>query len=172
MKSEEWQLFCRKNGIFPLDRCLFWLFSFTFAPRMTNGGDGAMIRLLSFFLIGLSWFGVCQAETTDQERLAEQLPQQKNGIAWTVRPSDERRDQAMLSDARMWYRVCNTRPQRLAPTYGAGHGKPHGKPSLAIRQKVKSLKTMYDRRRKADSLPLRLVASCDYYVIALRHILR
>lgn len=139
---------------------------------MTQRCGEIMKRLLTSLLIWLAWFGVCQATTNGAERLTEQPSKDKKDIAWTVRPSDERRDQAMLSDTRIWYRLCHTRPQRLAPVYGVGHGKPHGKPSLAIRQKVKPLKAFHDRRRKAESLPLRLVASCDYYVIALRHILR
>lgn len=147
-------------------------FYYIFALPMKDGCEEMMRRLQSFFLIWLFSVAVCQAHTAEDKCLTSQQSKQRKERAWMVKPSDERRDQAMLTDARMWYRLFNTRPQRLSSANGTSPGKPHGKLSFAIRHQSKPLKAFHDKRRKAGTLPLRLAASSDYYVIALRHIIR
>lgn len=87
---------------------------------------------------------------------------------------DHRQQQeAILSDASNSYRVCNTRPQRLLPSQGAKQERTSGKqPCILHYQKHQSLKRTYGRRERKETAPFCFVASRDYYIIALRRILR
>ena len=82
--------------------------------------------------------------------------------------------EATLSDASQLYRICSSRPQRVLPTQGAKTERTVTPfESFAIRQHhVKPLYSYYDRRCRRETVPFCLSASCDYYVIALRHIIR
>jgi len=77
---------------------------------------------------------------------------------------------AILSDASHVYRVCNTRPSRLLPT--SFLRTPHSIGRLFLTHYLKnSLKFPKDNRRFSLSLFPLSFASCQYYVIALRHLL-
>ena len=84
------------------------------------------------------------------------------------------RMEATLTDATQIYRICNSRPQRVVPTQGSKTERtvtPFG--SFVIRQHiVKPLNSYYDSRCRLETAPFCMSASCDYYVIALRHIIR
>jgi hypothetical protein len=89
-------------------------------------------------------------------------------------PQHQHHQEATLSDASQLYRICSSRPQRILPTQGSKTERtvtPFG--SLAIRQHiVKPLYSHYDSRCRLETAPFCMSASCDYYVIALRHIIR
>ena len=85
----------------------------------------------------------------------------------------EQPHEATLTDASELYRICSSRPQRVLPTQG-----PRSKRTLTpsfnvVRQRIiTQLHSYYDSRCRLESSPFCLSASCDYYVIALRHIIR
>ena len=80
---------------------------------------------------------------------------------------------AMLSDASQLYRICSSRPQRILSTQGSRGERTITPHSNLVRQYlVKPLHSYFDSRCRLESAPYSLSASCDYYVIALRHILR
>jgi len=89
-------------------------------------------------------------------------------------PQHHHHQEATLTDASQIYRICSSRPQRVLPTQGAKTERtitPFG--SIAIRQHiVKPLHSYYDSRCRRETASFCLSASCDYYVIALRHIIR
>ena len=89
-------------------------------------------------------------------------------------PLHQHHQEATLTDASQIYRICSSRPQRILPTQGSKTERsitPFG--GLAIRQHiVKPLNSYYDSRCRLETAPFCLSASCDYYVIALRHIIR
>lgn len=89
-------------------------------------------------------------------------------------PQHQHHQDATLTDASQIYRICSSRPQRILPTQGAKTERsvtPFG--SLAFRHhNVKPLYSYYDSRCRQETAPFCLSASCDYYVIALRHIIR
>jgi len=89
-------------------------------------------------------------------------------------PQHEHHQEATLTDASQIYRICSSRPQRILPTQGSKTERtitPHG--SFAIRRhKVKPLYSYYDSRCRLETAPFCMSASSDYYVIALRHIIR
>ena len=89
-------------------------------------------------------------------------------------PLQQHHHEATLTDASQIYRVCSSRPQRILPSQGSKTGRtitPFG--NLALRQHiVKHLYTYYDSRCRQETAPFCMSASCDYYVIALRHIIR
>lgn len=89
-------------------------------------------------------------------------------------PLQQHHHEATLTDASQIYRVCSSRPQRILPSQGSKTGRtitPFG--SFANRQhQVTPLYSYYDSRCRLETAPFCLSASCDYYVIALRHIIR
>jgi hypothetical protein len=89
-------------------------------------------------------------------------------------PQHQHHQEATLTDASQIYRICSSRPQRVLPTQGAKTERtvtPFG--SFANRQhQVTPLYSYYDSRCRLETAPFCLSASCDYYVIALRHIIR
>ena len=89
-------------------------------------------------------------------------------------PQHQHHQEATLTDASQLYRICSSRPQRILPTQGSKSERtitPFG--NLAIRHhNVKPLYSHYDSRCRLETAPFCMSASCDYYVIALRHIIR
>jgi len=89
-------------------------------------------------------------------------------------PQHQHHQEATLTDASQIYRICSSRPQRVLPTQGSKTERtvtPFG--NIALRQHiVKPLYSYYDSRCRLETAPFCLSASCDYYVIALRHIIR
>jgi len=89
-------------------------------------------------------------------------------------PQQERHQEATLTNASQIYRICSSRPQRILPTQGSKTERtitPYG--GFVIRQhNVKSLYSYYDSRCRMEMAPFCMSASSDYYVIALRHIIR
>ena len=89
-------------------------------------------------------------------------------------PLQQHHHEATLTDASQLYRVCSSRPQRILPSQGSKTGRtitPFG--NFAVRQHiVKHFYTYYDSRCRQETSPFCMSASCDYYVIALRHIIR
>ena len=89
-------------------------------------------------------------------------------------PQHRHHQEATLTDASQIYRICSSRPQRVLPTQGAKTERtitPFG--SFANRQHiVKPLYSYYDSRCRRETAPFCMSASCDYYVIALRHFIR
>ena len=89
-------------------------------------------------------------------------------------PQHYHHQEATLTDASQIYRICSSRPQRILPTHGSKTERtitPFGR--FAQRQHiVKPLYSYHDSRCRLETAPFCLSASCDYYVIALRHIIR
>lgn len=90
-----------------------------------------------------------------------------------IHPQKKHHHEATLTDANQLYRICSSRPQRLTPTQGAKTERTtHLYNDFARRHIVKSFNTLYDSRRRQETAPFCLSVSRDYYVIALRHIIR
>lgn len=105
---------------------------------------------------------------------AVQLPleQQHQPSAAVVTPHNPHHHEATLTDASSLYRICTTRPQRVIPTHGSNSERSTGSCCSARRHVVKPLHFLHDSRRRLETAPYCLSASCKYYVIALRHIIR
>ena len=90
-----------------------------------------------------------------------------------VKSQDRQHREATLTDAARLYRVCSSRPQRIMPTHGSKNERTVSPCSGLVRRRItKFLHTPYDGRRRLETAPFCLSASRDYYVIALRHIIR
>ena len=89
-------------------------------------------------------------------------------------PLQKHHHEATLTDATQLYRVCSSRPQRILPSQGSKTERtitPFS--NFALRQHiVKNFNSYYDVRCRKETAPFCMSASCDYYVIALRHIIR
>ena len=89
-----------------------------------------------------------------------------------VTPQRQQHREATLTDATQLYRICSSRPQRILPTQGSRSIRTLTPTFNLVRQHiVKPLHSYYDSRCRLESAPFCLSASCDYYVIALRHII-
>lgn len=90
-----------------------------------------------------------------------------------VTPLQRHHHEATLTDASQIYRICSSRPQRIMPTQGAKTERTITPCSSQARQQhVKPLHSFFDSRYRRETAPFCLSASRDYYVIALRHIIR
>ncbi len=107
-----------------------------------------------------------------QEKGYTQDSIQQQRDATVVFPQDTRHHEATLTDATNLYRVCSSRPQRILPTHGSKTERIANSCGFVRRHIVKPLQTYYDSRRRLETAPFCLSASCLYYVIALRHIIR
>ena len=102
----------------------------------------------------------------------QKLESVERTAAMVMTPQDSRHHEATLTDATSLYRVCSSRPQRLLPTHGSKTERT-ANPSIFVRRHiVKPLQFLHDSRRRLETAPFCLPASCLYYVIALRHIIR
>lgn len=100
---------------------------------------------------------------------AEGLRQQSASV---VVPKHQHHQEAILTDALQLYRICSSRPQRVISSQGSRtENTPFGW-FARLKHHVKPLYSFYDSRSRGETAPFCMSASCEYYVIALRHILR
>ena len=137
---------------------------------------GRMKRKLSFIWLLTALFAVCLTvllNWQEQETVSLQSLQERTESS-VITPQRQQPHEATLTDASQLYRVCSSRPQRILPSQGPKTERtitPFG--SSAQRQHiVKHLYSHYDSRCRKETAPFCMSASCDYYVIALRHIIR
>ena len=137
---------------------------------------GRMKRKRSFIWLLTALFAVCLTvlqNWQEQETVSLQSLQERTESS-VITPQRQQPHEATLTDASQLYRVCSSRPQRILPSQGQKTERtitPFG--SSAQRQHiVKRLYSHYDSRCRKETAPFCMSASCDYYVIALRHIIR
>lgn len=88
-------------------------------------------------------------------------------------PRQHTHHDAVITDATQLYRICTSRPQRIVPTQSSQPERLSSSLSAcALRHSVKPFKSIYDSRTRLETSPFCVSASRDYYVIALRHIIR
>ena len=102
----------------------------------------------------------------------QQTPQERYPMETLMSPQKHQHHEATLTDATSLYRVCSSRPQRLLPTHGSKTERTANPCGFVRRHIVKPLQLLHDSRRRQETAPFSLSASCLYYVIALRHIIR
>lgn len=134
-----------------------------------------MKRKHSFVWIIAALIAVCLTVLVDgqeQESASRQsLPEQSESSVMV--PRQQQPHEATLTDATQLYRVCTSRPQRLLPTQGSRSERFLTPAIKLVRQYIlKPLHSHHDSRCRMESAPFALSASRDYYVIALRHIIR
>ena len=134
-----------------------------------------MKRKHSFVWIIAALIAVCLTVLVDgQEQEAvswQSLPEQSESSVMV--PRQQQPHEATLTDATQLYRVCTSRPQRLLPTQGSRSERFLTPAIKLVRQYILNpLHSHHDSRCRMESAPFALSASRDYYVIALRHIIR
>lgn len=134
-----------------------------------------MKRKHSFVWIITALIAVCLTVLVDgqeQEPVSRQsLPEQSESSVMV--PRQQQPHEATLTDATQLYRVCTSRAQRLLPTQGSRSERFLTPAIKLVRQYIlKPLHSHHDSRCRMESAPFALSASRDYYVIALRHIIR
>ena len=134
-----------------------------------------MIRKRSFIWFLTALCAVCLAMVTHwqgQDVVPEQnLPERTESSVVTQQHNQPH--EAILTDATQLYRICSSRPQRILPLQGSRSVRTLQSAFYVGRQHfVKLLHSYFDSRCRMESAPFCLSSSCDYYVIALRHIIR
>lgn len=108
-----------------------------------------------------------------QQRGTQAQTAQQQAQTAVITPQKERHREATLTDAAKLYRICSSRPQRINPTQGGKTNRTTNmQGGVGRRHIVKPFKSFHDSRRRLETAPFCLSASRDYYVIALRHIIR
>ena len=102
----------------------------------------------------------------------QQVENSTQSVETLMSPQKQHHHEATLTDATSLYRVCSSRPQRLLPTHGSNSERTANPCGFVQRHIVKPLHFLHDSRRRLETAPYSLSASCLYYVIALRHIIR
>ena len=135
-----------------------------------------MKRKRSFIWLLTALFAVCLAvlQNWQEQNVVPAQSCHERTESSVITPLRQQPHEATLTDASQLYRVCSSRPQRILPSQGPKTERtitPFG--SFAQRQHiVKRLYSLYDSRCRKETAPFCMSASCDYYVIALRHIIR
>ena len=130
-----------------------------------------MKRLLPLLLILVSLLTGCQQGTEVAAVIKEATKAETSSC---VQPSNEsQRQAALITDASDVYRVCSSRPQWLLPSQSAKQERGTGKTSgCQPFHSHRSHQKHFCRTGRTESAPFCFVASRDYYIIALRRILR
>lgn len=84
-------------------------------------------------------------------------------------------DEGTLTDARTLCRTIGSRPWRVQPSGGGRLSGGNGPMGGAVASVVSHIHQRYSASRdgmRSEQMPHPVSASCQYYVIALRHILR
>ncbi len=136
---------------------------------------GKLMRKRGFILYLTALCAVCLTVVTHWQGQAD-VPEQKlseRAESSVMTPQRQQPHEATLTDATQLYRICSSRPQRILPSQGSRSERTQTPAFNFIRQHiVKPLHSYCDSRCRLESAPFCLSASCDYYVIALRHIIR
>ncbi len=156
--------------------CVFWLrkkrfFDYLFVPLQR-----IMRRMLLMTRMLTALCAVCLTVLLNwqsKDDVLAEIPLQPAESTVMV-PLQQHHHEATLTDASQLYRVCSSRPQRILSSQGSKTERaitPFG--NFALRQHiVKHFNSYYDSRCRRETAPFCILASCDYYVIALRHIIR
>ena len=137
---------------------------------------GRMKRMRGFICFLTSFFAVFLTvllNWQEQDVVPSQNSPERAGMA-VVSPQRHQHHEAILTDASQLYRVCSSRPQRIQPSQGSKTERnitPYGR-FVQRKHFVKHLCSTYDSRCRKETAPFCMSASCDYYVIALRRIIR
>lgn len=128
---------------------------------------------------GFIWFlvalcVVCLAEITHLQCL-DVTPEQgsyEQTVSSIVTQQQNQHHEATITDSTLLYRICSSRPQRILHTQGSRSERLLTPVFNSVwRYIVKPLHSYFDSRCRMESAPFCLSSSCDYYVIALRHII-
>ena len=137
---------------------------------------GRMKRTRGFIWLLTALFAVCLTVLLNwqEQGVVSSQGYIERAESSVLTPQRQQPHEATLTDASQLYRVCSSRPQRILSSQGSKTERtitPFG--SFAQRQRiVKHLYSHYDSRCRKETAPFSMSASCDYYVIALRHIIR
>lgn len=135
--------------------------------------------LLLFLLFTLNSRDVCAAHyshTTNDMALQAACPAATPGENTNYRLQEDilqptHKPEALITDTTSAARLCNSRPQRILPTFGSN--ATHRSTGSSFHNKFYSLHFCgTDRYLKTVTTPIPSSVSCHYYVIALRRIIR
>lgn len=129
-----------------------------------------LLAIIFFMLMGCQDHQSAVISTTDAVTLQAQ-EQHENGSLRDSSVKNPAPQVALLQDTRVSFRLSNIRPQRLLPASSNGGGRIMARAPMSFISKH-IINLHHDGRRRQESSPFRTFACSDYYVIALRRIIR
>ncbi len=107
--------------------------------------------------------------TQQAEQLEEPVQQRKDKLFAVVQQQDNGQE-AVLTDASHLYRICNSRPQRLIPSWNLTLQDQQNKPLLYKTKFYESFLLNFRGKKRLESAPIHFDVASRYYVICLRHL--
>src|SRR5574344_223715 len=132
-----------------------------------------LMLLLTITYVGNAFPMVSKAEVYEGAiHLCQPVSQdQKSDALRDIHIQKEASSIAILSDASSIYRICNSRPQRVLPVYNASQQRLSGR-NFNLFNIYFCLKHNYGWQGRAVASPYYSAVPTDYFIIALRHIIR
>ena len=107
---------------------------------------------------------------TKQAEQLEELVQQRKDKLFAVVQQQDNGQEAVLTDASHLYRICNSRPQRLIPSWNLTLQGQQDKSLLYKTKFYESFLLNFRGRERQESAPIHFDVASRYYVICLRHL--
>lgn len=132
------------------------------------------LLFLITLIVAMTLGGVCKASAAHTPR----------HVALATEPSEERKDRltavvheqddhqaATITDASHLYRICNSRPGRLIPSWNLTFRGEQCKPSFYYNKFYESFLLNFRGRKRTESAPFHFDVASRYYIFCLRHLL-
>ena len=107
--------------------------------------------------------------TKQTEQSGEPVQQRKDRLFAVVQQQGNSQE-AVLTDASHLYRICNSRPQRLIPSWNLTFQGQQNKLLLYKTKFYESFLLNFRGRERLESAPIHFDVASRYYVICLRHL--
>lgn len=129
------------------------------------------IVILSFWMTGYSWTHSDSLSDTATEKFVENKDfEHHEGTVKTVDFGHQDQPYAAIQESQSPFRLASQRPQRLIPVNGTGGSR---SPFSALRQShLSNLWKSTFRQALFSLMPMGYATPCEYYIIALRRIIR
>lgn len=131
------------------------------------------LLFLITLIIAMTLGGVCKASAAQAPRsvgqTAESSGERKDRLTAVVHQQNDNQE-ATLTDASHLYRICNSRPGRLIPSWNLTFQGEQNKPSFYYNKFYESFLLNFRGRKRQESAPFHFDVASRYYVICLRHL--
>lgn len=131
------------------------------------------LLFLITLVIAMTLGGVCKASAAHAPRpvgqTAEPSGERKDRLTAVVHQQDDHQE-ARFTDASNLYRICNSRPGRLIPSWNVFSQERADKPSFYYNKFYESFLLNFRGRKRQESAPFHFDVASRYYVICLRHL--
>ncbi len=131
------------------------------------------LLFLITLIIAMTLGWVCKASAAHAPQpmgqVAEPSGERKDRLAAVVHQQNADKE-GTITDASHLYRICNSRPGRLIPSWNLTFQREQDKPSFYYNKFYESFLLNFRGRQRMESAPFHFDVASKYYVICLRHL--